>query len=133
MNPILPVIATFIIAVLTVAANAIVSTTIRFAPDKRSATQDLKRLGGTVLRWFLNIAMAVNVLVLALSSFGFLLRFHCTCRGCICGAMAKAGKNPENFSPAVLEYQVKGIERQKPRLDSEYRDTKPRPSGGPIP
>src|SRR5688572_14434387 len=57
----MPMLITIVVAVLAIAANAIINTTIKFAPDAASARQDLKRLGSRVLRYLLNVAMALSL------------------------------------------------------------------------
>jgi hypothetical protein len=57
----IPIVVPIIIAVLTILANAMVNTTIKFAPDAASAKQELKRLGSTALRRLLDTALVVSL------------------------------------------------------------------------
>jgi hypothetical protein len=61
VNPWIPVIVTAVLAVLTVTANAIISTTIKFAPDSATVRAELKQIGTTVLRRLLDLAMVLSL------------------------------------------------------------------------
>jgi len=61
MNPLIPVVVTAVLAVLTVTANAIISTTIKFAPDSATVRAELKQIGATVLRRLLDLSMVLSL------------------------------------------------------------------------
>ncbi len=61
MPPWLPVVVAVLIAALSVTANAIISTTVKFAPDADTAGRELKRMASLVVSWLATIAVGVSL------------------------------------------------------------------------